>query len=53
MTTLLSPVNEGTLAAGSVLSTVMDTYAKAQAVGSHLKPVVLLALHPLPVLSLL
>ena len=37
MTTLLSPVNEGTLAAGSVLSTVMDTYAKAQAVGSHLK----------------
>ena len=37
MTTLLSPMNEGTLAAGSVLSTVMDTYAKAQAVGSHLK----------------
>ena len=37
MTTLLSPVNEGTLAAGSVLSTVMDTYTKAQAVGSHLK----------------
>ena len=37
MTTLLSPVNEGTLAAGSVLSTVMDTYAKTQAIGSHLK----------------
>lgn len=37
MTTLLSPSNEGTLAAGSVLSTVMDTYTKAKAVGSHMK----------------
>ena len=37
MTTLLSPVNEGTLAAGNVLSTVMDTYAKTKAIGSHMK----------------
>ncbi|MEG3033988.1 MAG: hypothetical protein RR877_00675 [Aurantimicrobium sp.] len=37
MSTLFSPTNEGTLAAGSVLSTVMDTYNKALAVGSHMK----------------
>lgn len=37
MSTPLSPVETGTMAAGSVLSTVLDVYKKAQAAGSHMK----------------
>lgn len=37
MSTLFSPANEGTLAAGSVLSTILDIGAKAKSIGSHMK----------------